>query len=212
MWDYIRETFRGRSIYRILFQREVYKNYKYIKGSVLDIGSGANPSYLKYLPKGIDYKKTDYVKKDGVDEILDFNQVFPFEDNSFDTVLLFHNLYIAKDPHKTIGEVKRVLKPNGFVLISSPFGMNIMAEPNDFRRFTKEGLDNLFNNLDMEIVYVKSIGDRFSVIANTLHAFLLIAPIRIIFNSIAIICDKLIPRGMKKNHPFPIGYFYVVRK
>lgn len=212
MWDYIRETFKGRTIYRILFQREVSRNSQYIRGTVLDIGSGAHPSYLKYLPKGIDYKKTDYIKKDGVDQFLDFNQLFPFEDNSFDTVLLFHNLYIAKDPQMTMSEVRRVLKPGGFVLISSPFGMNIMAEPNDFMRFTKEGLDNLFNNSGMVIVYVNSIGDRFLLIANTLHAFFLIAPIRIIFNSIALICDKLIPKGMKKNHPFPIGYFYVARK
>jgi hypothetical protein len=104
------------------------------------------------------------------------------------------------------------VKPGGHVVISNPFGMNIMAEPHDYIRFTKEGLDKILTEQGFTIIVSENVGDRFSLIANTLHAFLLVWPIRLIVNMIALMCDRLIPKGIKKNHPFPIGYFYVIRK
>lgn len=210
--DFIKETVRGRTLYRVLFQQEVFQSFKYISGKVLDVGSGGNPTYKKYLPKNIEYIKTDFVKKDGVDQILDFNEKFPFNDESVNTIFLFHNLYISEKPEDVLEEVKRVLSKDGFFLISNPFGTNIMPEPHDYNRFTKEGLDNLIRKAGLIIVESKAIGDRFSVIANTMHAFFLFWPIRLVFNMFAILCDKLIPKGMKRNHPFPLGYFYVIRK
>lgn len=210
--NFFKETMSGKTLYRVIFQQAVYNSSRYIKGKVLDIGSGGNPSYKKYLPKDIDYIKTDFVQKDGVDQILDFNQKFPFEDASLDTIFLFHNLYIAEDPSHVLSEAKRVLREGGYLLISSPFGTNIMPEPHDYNRFTKEGLDNLVRKVGFKIEEFMALGDRFSVIANTLHAFFLIWPIRIVFNFLAVFCDKLIPSGMKRNHPFPLGYFYVIRK
>jgi SAM-dependent methyltransferase len=179
---------------------------------VLDIGAGGKPSYEKYLSKNIEYIKTDYVQKNGVDQVLDFNQPFPFADASIDTVFLFHNLYIAENPAQVLSEVYRVLKKGGHVLISNPFGVNVMAEPHDYGRLTKEGLEKVVHGALFDIVHMRQIGDRFSVISYALHAFFLIWPIRLVCNAIALLCDTLIPRGMKKNHPFPLGYFYVARK
>ncbi len=210
--DFITETIKGRTLYRILFQQEVFCAQKFITGKVLDIGSGGKPSYEKYLPKNIEYIKTDYQEKNGIDKVVDFNNRLPFEAGSVDTVFLFHNLYIANDPKTTLVEVNRVLKKGGHLLISNPFGVNVMAEPNDFGRLTKQGLGRLLAEAGFEVVEMKQIGDRFSVIAYTLHAFFLIWPIRLITNAIAQVCDKLIPSGMKRTHPFPLGYFYVARK
>lgn len=210
--DFIQQTIKGRTLYRILFQQEVFHAQNFVTGKVLDIGSGGKPSYEKYLPKNIEYIKTDYREKDGIDKVVNFNDRLPFEAGTIDTVFLFHNLYIANDPKATLAEVNRVLKKGGHVLISNPFGVNVMAEPNDFGRLTKQGLDKLLAEAEFEVIKVKQIGDRFSVIAYALHAFFLIWPIRIIFNSVALVCDKLIPSGMRKNHPFPLGYFYVARK
>ncbi len=210
--DFIWETIRGRTLYRILFQQEVFRAQPYVVGRVLDIGAGGKPSYEKYLPKNIEYIKTDYVQKNGVDQVLDFNQSFPFADASIDTVFLFHNVYIAENPAHVLAQVHRVLKKGGHLLISNPFGVNVMAEPHDYGRFTKEGLEKIVHEAHFDIVHMRQIGDRFSVISYALHAFFLVWPIRLICNAIALLCDTLIPRGMKKNHPFPLGYFYVARK
>ena len=210
--DFIWETIRGRTLYRILFQQEVFRAQPYVVGRVLDIGAGGKPSYEKYLPKNIEYIKTDYVQKNGVDQVLDFNQSFPFADASIDTVFLFHNVYIAENPAHVLAQVHRVLKKGGHLLISNPFGVNVMAEPHDYGRFTKEGLEKIVHEAHFDIVHMRQIGDRFSVISYALHAFFLVWPIRLMCNAIALLCDTLIPRGMKKNHPFPLGYFYVARK
>lgn len=210
--DFITETIKGRTLYRILFQQEVFRAQEFIAGKVLDIGSGGKPSYEKYLPKNIEYIKTDYTQKNGIDKVVNFNERLPFEVGTIDTVFLFHNLYIANDPLQTLSEVNRVLKKGGHLLISNPFGVNVMAEPNDFGRLTKQGLERLLSEAGFEIGEAKQIGDRFSVVAYALHAFFLVWPIRIIFSSLALVCDKLIPLGMRKTHPFPLGYFYVARK
>jgi SAM-dependent methyltransferase len=210
--DFFKQVQIGKTLYRTLFQQELFKNSKYIQGKVFDIGSGGNPSYKKYLPKNIELITTDYIQKTGVVTIVDFNKKININDDSVDTVLLFHNLYIAENPWETLKEVFRIVKPGGHVVISNPFGMNIMAEPHDYIRFTKEGLDKILTEQGFTIIVSENVGDRFSLIANTLHAFLLVWPIRLIVNMIALMCDRLIPKGIKKNHPFPIGYFYVIRK
>jgi hypothetical protein len=42
----------------------------------------------------------------------------PFESNSLDLVLLPHTLELAPDPHRTLREVERVLRPEGRVVIA----------------------------------------------------------------------------------------------
>ncbi len=210
--DYIRETISGKTLYRILFQQEVFKASRYIKGRVLDIGSGEGPTYKKYLPKDISYITTDYVQKTGISQIVNFNEKFPFDDSSIDSVFLFHNLYIAENPNHVLGEVRRVLKEGGYLLISNPFGVNVMPEPHDYGRLTGEGLEKILKDSNLKIESIVKIGDRFSVGAYALHAFFLIWPIRFIFNSLALLLDKLVPSGMKKKQPFPLGYFIVAKK
>ncbi len=210
--DFLKNNIKGKTIYRILFQWSLLNANSFISGTVLDIGSGGNPSYEKYLPKNIKYTKTDYVQKDGVGKVLDFNKKFDFPDASFDTVFLFHNLYIAEDSEFTMSEVKRVLKNGGYLLISNPFTANEMPEPHDYIRFSKEGIDRMIEKTGFEIVEFKRLGDRFSVCAYALNPLLLIWPIRLVVNTLALMLDFIIPRKLKTNYPFPIGYFYVTRK
>ena len=210
--DYIKNTIRGKTIYRILFQWSLMDANFFINGKVLDIGSGGGPSYEKYLPKNIEYIKTDYTQKPGVDKVLDFNAKFDFPDATFDTVFLFHNLYIAENPDFTILEIKRVLKDGGYLLISNPFTANEMPEPHDYVRFSKEGLDRLIEKSGLKIVKFKRLGDRFTVSAYALSPLLLIWPIRLVVNTIALAFDFIIPNKLKTNYPFPLGYFYATRK
>lgn len=210
--DYLRETISGKTLYRILFQQEVFKASRYIKGRVLDIGSGGNLTYAKYLPKEIVHIRTDYVQKEGVSQVLNFNERFPYEDSSVDTVLLFHNLYIAEKTNHVLVECRRVLKDGGCVLISNPFGVNCMPEPRDFGRLTKEGFEKALEESNLKIELLEQIGDRFSVCAYALNAFFLIWPVKLIFNSLALLLDTLIPSGMKRKQPFPLGYFIVAKK
>jgi len=95
-FNFIEQVFSGNTIYRILFNWRVKKNCKNLIGKVLDLASGSDPSYHRYLPSGIKIIKSDYQQKDGIDKVVDFNQKLPFADNSIDNILFFNALYTAK--------------------------------------------------------------------------------------------------------------------
>lgn len=104
-----------------------------IKGkSVLDIASGSG--YGSYLMakhaksvKGVDISKEaiNYASNKYSCKNLQFivgnASTIPFEDNKFDIVTSFETLeHIDEDQAKFISEIKRVLKPGGLLIISTP--------------------------------------------------------------------------------------------
>lgn len=213
MVDFLKNVIKGKSIYRILFQKVVYRHRSFIRGNVLDLGAGANPSYYRYLDcNDCVFTKTDYVAKQGVDAVVDFTEPFPFSNESFDTVCIFHALYIAPDPANVLQEVCRVLKREGILVIAMPFVANEMPEPHDYHRYTAEGLDLLLKNSGFSPIIRERIGERFSAAAYIISPFLYIWPLKLPVYAIALLFDRLIPRRLKHAYPFPIGYLYVSKK
>lgn len=47
-------------------------------------------------------------------------EILDFDDNSFDTVCSFQNLEHVKSPERMLGEIERVLKPGGMLLLQCP--------------------------------------------------------------------------------------------
>lgn len=104
--------------------------------SILDIG--CNQGYFEryYLigkvkkvraididPQAIEYAQT----KDGKEYYVCCNSAsLPFPDREFDKVLCLDTIEHVDDEKKTISEIRRVLKPNGLLVISTP---------NDFLNF-----------------------------------------------------------------------------
>lgn len=108
---------------------------------ILDVGCGAGKqcfSYLAHLSG-----KADIIGTDVSDELLakaaeentklgnrvtfekmDFNQVFPFPDESFDLVSCSFAIYYAEDIPFTIKEMHRVLKPGGILFTTGPMPEN----------------------------------------------------------------------------------------
>ena len=110
-------------------------------GYTLDIGC-ANSPYAVFFPNrvGLDIKEGS-----GVDVIGDVNHL-PFEDNKFDNVLCTEVLEHLRTPQQALAEIKRVLKPSGHLILSTRFIFPIHDAPDDFYRFTKYGLQNLFTD------------------------------------------------------------------
>ncbi len=95
---------------------------------VLDVGcnSGEMIKWLKEHKKckiyGVDKSKTciKLCKKKNLNVILIDSDVLPFDTGSFDFVLLCETFEHIENPIKMLKEIKRVLKPNGILLGSSP--------------------------------------------------------------------------------------------
>ncbi len=209
-FDFIRQVFKGKSIYRILFNWQVQEHCQDLNGKCLDLAGGKNPSYHRYWSFKND---TELIKTDLNGGLkVDLNKDLPFDDNSMDNVFFFNAIYIIKEPEKLIKEIHRVLKPEGNLFIASPFIFNEAKEPSDYRRLTSQGLEELLKQGGFNDFKIIPFGERFTAGVHLWHSFFLFNFIRLIAFTKAMVFDKWIPRKIKKFHPCPLGYFIIIKK
>jgi SAM-dependent methyltransferase len=70
----------------------------------------------------------------------------PFDDESFDGVVIQAVLEHVVDPYRCVAEVHRVLKQNGLVYAETPFMQQVHMGAYDFTRFTHSGHRRLFRS------------------------------------------------------------------
>ena len=86
----------------------------------LDVYCGSRP-YEDLLPPGTRSTGLDVVGNPyGIADVVS-NEFLPFADASFDLVTCYEAFHYVEDPGRGVGEIRRVLRPGGMVLISVPF-------------------------------------------------------------------------------------------
>jgi SAM-dependent methyltransferase len=109
---------------------------------VLDLGCGDAP-YAPLFAHGVSYVSVDRERKYPVRTVADFVRELPFGDGSFDAVLCSQVLEHVPDPVLVVGEIYRVLKAGGIGFVSVPFAWEVHHYPQDWHRFTLDGLREL---------------------------------------------------------------------
>jgi len=190
---------------------------------VLDAGAGECPHaplfardrYVK-LDRGIGDRTWDYGRIDVQGDI----ESLPFADGTFDAVVNIQVLEHLKEPRACVAEMARVLKPGGRLILTTVQCWEIHQHPNDFFRYTRYGLEYLFEKAGLE-ARVEALGGLFWVIAFRLMAILsffqqgwrwiffpILAPV---FGFvIPVICYFLDPADRKRD--YTLGYFCWCRK
>lgn len=112
------------------------------KKNNLILNAGSGPRRLRD-----DFINLDAVPFPEVDIVADVSAL-PFADNSLDAIVSESLLEHVADPQKSVEEMRRVLKPGGIIYASIPFLTPFHASPNDFNRWTKNGLHHLFSGFD----------------------------------------------------------------
>lgn len=105
-------------------------------------------------------KTLDIDPKSGTNYILDLcntnDDIIP--DNTFDVVICTEVLEHTNNPFKVVNELKRIVKKNGVVCVSTPFNFRIHGPLPDNWRFTIHGLKTLFS--EFEDVKINELSDN----------------------------------------------------
>jgi hypothetical protein len=112
---------------------------------------------LRPLFAGRPFTGTDFRAGPGVDRVEDL-RALTLEDSSVGTALCLETLEHCEDPFAAGRELARVVRADGGVcLVSTPLLLGIHGYPQDFWRFTPEGLRIVLGGFDD--VWVQGIGD-----------------------------------------------------
>jgi SAM-dependent methyltransferase len=94
------------------------------------------------------YVNLDLFAIPGVDVAADAGQL-PFPSGIFARVECDAVLEHVRDPERVMAEIRRVLAPGGYLHLVTPFCHPFHPYPNDFRRFTIEGLRELAGPMEV---------------------------------------------------------------
>ena len=104
----------------------------YLEGKTLDIGCGIG-DLLSYRKNtfGADINKNmvDWCKSQGYEAELIKNSILPFEDASYDSVIMDNVLEHIKDPEIILNEVRRVLIADGVFVVGVPGSYGFSIDP-----------------------------------------------------------------------------------
>lgn len=152
---FINPFFLGRSA--------MYLNVKrfsgHVKGKTLDVGCGSKPYALLFKNAteyiGMDMEKSGHKHADSSIDVYYDGTRFPFEPNSFDSLVFFEVLEHVFNPDTFLEQITRVVKPGGHCLITIPFMWGEHEQPYDYARYSSFGLKHLFDTHKLEIVAQK---------------------------------------------------------
>lgn len=141
--DYLLKRSRLGDIYRRFWLYPAL--CRRLHGKVLDVGCGIG-DFLRFRPEtvGIDINphNVNYCRQDGLDAHNAADK-FPFPDHAFEGVVLDNVLEHIEDPGPILAEIRRVLKPNGTLLIGVPGRKGYAADPDHKRYYDKLSLCRL---------------------------------------------------------------------
>ncbi len=175
--EYISHTDSRKSfldkIYHIIKKYTIYKKVKLITklnngtGTLLDIGAGTGDFLKTAKTKGWKIKGTEpnvqaRILADKKNILLDSMSCI-YKENNFDVITMWHVLEHVYDLNDQIKELKRLLKPNGYLVIAVPNYKSFDAKyyksfwaaydvPRHLWHFSKKGIEKLFleENIQLE--------------------------------------------------------------
>ena len=130
-----------------------------IKGNILDLGSldvngTTKPIFNDSIYTGIDMRAGKNV------DIIGYSYDIKFNNNTFDCVVSTEMLEHDIRPWLSILEIHRVLKPGGITILTArSIGFPKHGYPNDYWRFTADGIKELLIYGNFNAIFAKETKD-----------------------------------------------------
>jgi SAM-dependent methyltransferase len=206
-WYYINISLR--KVYEKSIQSILKNNIKY---SILDYGCGAKPYKYLFNNHIEKYVGVDVGNNPHADYLIEPGQDLPIEDNEFDIVVSSQVLEHVENVPQYLKEVKRVLKPQGILLLSTHGTWQFHSSPYDYYRWTSMGLKNLLTKSGFQITsFIPIMGqlavtsqlrltfyDSFANMAGILGKIIL-APLSLLYQFKMWFEDKITPKKVKER-------------
>lgn len=171
-WVNVRRMIRTFRVLRDIFQ-----------GRVADLGSGASPYYDLIAPTASSYIAIDYPnalpQKDmrPIQRVAGVIEAIPLSAESIDVAFCSQVLSQVARPADALQEIKRILRPGGYAVISVPHVSALHSEPHDLYRFTPDGLSWLVRLAGLKTRSIHIQGQLFSSFALCLAMSLVLSPV-----------------------------------
>lgn len=161
-------------------RRNLFRNIKaysnHLSGRILDVGCGRKPyeslfeNRKEYVGMDIENPGHDH-SNEKIDVYYD-GKTFPFDDESFDSILTNQVFEHVFNPEIFMREIHRVLKPGGRLLLTVPFTWDEHEQPNDFARYSSFGLTHILISHGFEVMGFKKSTKGFAAIAQLTIGYL----------------------------------------
>jgi len=156
---------------RILLYQQINKFSSHIGGLTLDVGAGGYDRYSG-LFSSERYIRLDFNIQNKPDLVADAHAL-PFKHEVFDSIVCTQVLEHLKNPFLAVSEFRRILKPQGIVLLTVPQVNELHEEPHDYYRYTRFGIIHLLETNHFEILSVDQRGGFFSTLAQQIIRYVI---------------------------------------
>jgi SAM-dependent methyltransferase len=173
---------------------------------MLDIGCGTKP-YADMMRPFV----SEHIGVDHADSLHDIQHIdlvgtaydIPVEAQHFDSVICTSVLEHLEEPEQALRECIRVLKVGGVAIYTIPFIWHVHEEPRDFYRFSRYGIEYLFNKVGFELIELKALSGFWGTFGQLfvynmyrynrgpLRWFKVIDVMALLIQSVALILDRL---------------------
>jgi len=129
-----------------------------ISGKVIDLGSNSNmPIEYTFLnDQSNSITLTDLYPRNPETIKLDLEEEFPFNNNEYDTSICFNVLPVIFNSQKMINSIYRITGTK--CILTSAFVRQLAPHPQDYVRYTSQGLKLLFENAGFQNIKVIPVG------------------------------------------------------
>jgi SAM-dependent methyltransferase len=147
----------------------------HMRGDVLDVGGRKENRRGDFRPPVEAVSSWRFLNPDASSrpDFLGVAERIPLPDASVDTALMMEVIEYLADPGRALDEIRRVLRPGGTCLLSSPLLMAIHGDSGgDRQRFTRLRLIELAEGAGFAVESAEGLGSLGSVLHDLLHAAL----------------------------------------
>ena len=145
-----------------------------LAGHLLDVGCGGKPYRRLFNVDayvGLDMDSAQ-ARQRGIADCFYDGRRFPFDSDSFDSILCTQVMEHVFTPDEFLAEIVRVLKPGGKLLLTVPFIWDEHEQPHDFARYSSFGLAAMLSRHGLRITRHQKLEADASVLFQLANAYL----------------------------------------